>query len=436
MPLFLMLSGFALAVTYGKKPYHQIHCCSGSSDKNEQQHINNNRPAELSPFDIKPFAVNRFMRAMPSYYLTALFAVPLVYLGFGDVAPTDQFRLISTYIVNFFPIPLTTLFSFGLGSAFDGPAWTVATLMVFWCMFPQLVTRAQAYDDQTLLQSIKKYFYIQIGVLLLAFLVSMINFWIGFASATMNPITRWPLFVMGIHAGILCLRHNPQLGQDIPWLDSFLWIFPHSKSQTAQNTHAHHAADAATISHIWGKILDSYSAFLLIFTLLVAGADYAFKLLTSLSNSILGALWLQAIVPFAQLTVIVGLTRIVNLNDSKALLFLNNSLLKWFGKISMAIYLIHYPVMRYICWGANGFGILNWPSNNQECSSSDSVCQTQLKYFNQVRLLPGWGIPLGIGITLVLACALFYGFEEPLRLMSKKKSSSQQKDQQSGSIQP
>jgi hypothetical protein len=50
-------------------------------------------------------------------------------------------------------------------------------------------------------------------VLILPFL----GFWPAFAAATFHPLSRYPLFLMGIFAGELCNRYNQENNILMPW---------------------------------------------------------------------------------------------------------------------------------------------------------------------------------------------------------------------------
>jgi len=62
-------------------------------------------------------------------------------------------------------------------------------------------------------------------------------------------------------------------------------------------------------------------------------------------HTILGGLRLQAIAPLAQLTVIVALVR--DQGQSRAAKALLHPIAQWLGRVSMCIYLIHFPVIYY-----------------------------------------------------------------------------------------
>ena len=89
MPLFFLLSGFSLTVVNGKKRYRvEIY---GDELDGEQ-------------FAKMAFYKKRFARVMPGYYLSSLFALPLLWLGFGPLDPRDSKSLAGTLITNIVPI--------------------------------------------------------------------------------------------------------------------------------------------------------------------------------------------------------------------------------------------------------------------------------------------------------------------------------------------
>lgn len=72
-------------------------------------------------------------------------------------------------------------------------------------------------------------YWVQLVVLFLAFyvLAPFLTFWPAFAAATMHPITRYPLFLMGSYAGELLKRASadPTLKLSALWPQKLL-LFP------------------------------------------------------------------------------------------------------------------------------------------------------------------------------------------------------------------
>eukprot|EP01041_Mallomonas_annulata_P002572 gene2572-5021_t len=225
------------------------------------------------------------------------------------------------------------------------------------------------------------------------------GFWPAFALATMNPFTRFPLFLMGAYAGELTIRI--QRGETFQWSNSFLLFFPYYCTCCCQNEER-----IARINYndqkVWTQRATTLSLTLLVVTLLVAVCDGISRYVGG-SDGILGCVWFQAIVPFAQLEVIVALT----LAD----------------KSSLVVRALSTPVALWLGEGTT----LVWPPT-QDCDSIKNSNQTEyddcvrtVGQFNDDRLMPIWGIPIVVVATLVLATALFHLVEEPCRKLLRKR---------------
>jgi peptidoglycan/LPS O-acetylase OafA/YrhL len=123
-------------------------------------------------------------------------------------------------------------------------------------------------------------------------------------------------------------------------------------------------------------------------------------------------LWLQLIVPIPYLRLIVSLTRDGGTSGTSALL--RSRVAQWLGNISMTVYLLHWPLMYYLCWIRVGLPTLPWP-NTPDCAADDALCTATVDIWVDRLLLPEWGIPVVSVATLALSTLVFYWFEEPLR---------------------
>ncbi|CAM9796695.1 unnamed protein product [Phaeothamnion confervicola] len=479
MPLFFILSGFSLSAVYGnrrwKAPSPWFSCCSKSTATAvETEHDGETAAASkgaaadessLKSFDWRRFYRNRLARVGPVYYLLNLAAIPFWFAGFGGVAPDNYSGITSVTIVSL--IPTSTVFSFALGSNLDGPAWTVVTLLWLWAYFPRWLPAAQRMTDDQLLRSIIRCYNVQMWLVLVFFytLFPFVGFWIAFSTATMNPFVRFPVFLMGVYAGILCARHQ---GGAIPWTKVYCGLFPACPKDAAVQAEALAAAvpttttlagdssassvgasitsssaqaltsdvvetvadaTAAAAASVlvlpeseqskWAALTERRSIHLLALTLFVgvcaSAAMYA-------GVNILGGVWLQAIVPFAQLEVVVGLTR--DGGASRAAKVLLRPHARWLGKVGMSIYLVHLVLMPYLTWALYG-GKLSWPEEF-DCDGLESdgasvavvdACNDEVDDWDEARLLPIWGIPVVAVASVGAAAAIFYGFEEPARKM-------------------
>jgi peptidoglycan/LPS O-acetylase OafA/YrhL len=393
MPLFFLLTGFTLAIVYNKifRP-------------EEGKVMEENR--KMSYY--WGFLRNRLIRVAPVYYLMSAVAVPFWLLGFGDADPRNTEALVGSVVTT--STFTSTIFLFCLGSPLDGPAWTVQTFLWFWIFFPEFMKRTRLLTTLALSNWIVYFYWIQLVacfVVFAAFLfVSPLGFWPAFCAATMNPIFRFPLFLMGIFAGELRVRgaENTVPSLRSVWPRSLLYALPH-----VCNIDGTWEQEEEQIR--WTLRAKWLAFFLFSSTMIVAGAN------SLAGTNIFGALWFQAFVPFAQLEFIVSLT----MQSTESLLHraLTTPLAKFLGKISMTIYLVHYVVIWAVEWGIFGFHSVPWPTgakrqaeNSNGASASDDNLQVE---WDAARQLPLWGIPLVASITLPLASFIYFCFEEPIR---------------------
>ncbi len=168
----------------------------------------------------------------------------------------------------------------------------------------------------------------------------------------------------------------------------------------------------------WSRRSDILAVVLLVLTSAVVVLDSVNTHVWGGGN-ILGAVWLQAIVPYTQLELLVALTR-ADTTQSYAAYVLSLPLLQWLGALSMTIYLLHWVVIYYLCFAVRGT-TLAWPGHfdcDTEYSNDDNLqtdCRNEVNRFNDARLIPMWGIPVVVATTLCLSAFLFYFFEVPLR---------------------
>lgn len=100
MPLFMLLSGFSITVTYGATRWRPISTCSrtrrgaGKSDE---------PPEEVKTFPTWAFWRNRFARVMPVYLLSVLIAAPTWPLGYGPLPYSDGLFILNA-ITSIIPV--------------------------------------------------------------------------------------------------------------------------------------------------------------------------------------------------------------------------------------------------------------------------------------------------------------------------------------------
>lgn len=420
MPLFFLLTGFTLAIVYNKISPDEIASSPTSSKR----------------LTFWRFVSNRLVRVAPVYYLMSAVAIPMWLKGFGDMDPSTS-AIAGVYATT--ATFTSTMFCFCLGVPLDGPAWTVQTFVWIWLGFPRAMQGARRMSSDELSKWISQLYWIQLVVLVsvfMALVATPLGFWPAFAAATMNPISRFPLFLMGVYAGELRVRAaRKQISLLSAWPRALWSFFPGtcafcSPSSTLsppaqlssplllQNSDSHSDIEnnhGNVEEALWtGKAL-RLGLGLLALTLLVSLAN------SLAGTNILGAIWLQALVPFCQLKFIVALT--MGSPDSIMHRALTTRLAKFLGKISMTVYLTHYLVIWYVEWGIYGFKPCPWLSgaqrqaeNNNSVATTDDGVQQQ---WNTARQLPLWGIPLVVAISLPIAILVYFGFEEPIRRLLK-----------------
>ena len=120
MPLFFLLSGFCLTISYGKK--------TSTKEEKDENVIKENC------IDYSDFIFGRASRILPIYYFCFFFALPLIPLGHGFFSSTDLTLSIGGSLASLFLVQTWILiFSFGP----NGPSWTVSTMFFFYIFFPK-----------------------------------------------------------------------------------------------------------------------------------------------------------------------------------------------------------------------------------------------------------------------------------------------------------
>jgi peptidoglycan/LPS O-acetylase OafA/YrhL len=292
MPVFFLLAGFSLAIVYGK-----------------------HRPG----LDVRRFYRNRFARIAPVYYVVMLIALPLAVFGHGWVSPSDIGRAFAT---NLFAVQMWSSLP---PLSFAGPAWTVSTLVFFYLVFPWLLRWHQTQTDRSLNRWIKILAVVQAVVFFaLSFAIGLVDSWWAFWASHAWPVSRLPVFDMGLVAGLLMLR------RDRPDRDTTLRVMGVSIDQKRR----------------WARRVDWHAG---VFAGFIIGLS---ALQITGDIDLLGSWWMQGVFPYATLVVIVGLS----LTDREAIPYtqrlLNRPALLYLGRISLALYLIHEPIIQYVAWAA------------------------------------------------------------------------------------
>jgi peptidoglycan/LPS O-acetylase OafA/YrhL len=425
MPLFFLLSGFSLTIGYFKKIVGRGHTkdeatVAGDSAivavepiavENQERCTLKNKGSEAAPaFSFTQFQYFRALRVMPVYYITFLLAIPPVLCGFGELDPGSKGYITSSFITNI--IPVNTWFFLFLGSPMDGPSWTVCTLWFFWLCFPSLLRYYSHKSDEELLSTILTMWWLQIITGVVIFIIfGMFEPSLAFYGSTFWPPSRLPVFVMGICAGILVLRYPEG---SMPWFSDGQWYL------SLQSLYCRCCCVKSfplLEKDRFSNILTWQSVQLLVVTLATFVIDTVVRY-GGTGGGIFGAFWLQLLNPFAQLNLIVALSR----SDvvSPVSKFLQSPSLQWLGGISMSLYLIHYVLLFYLRWALYGHKTLEWPTT-QVCAEYDDDdaarfrCHDENDKFFDDYALPDWSVAVILPASILFAALLFYGVEEPLR---------------------
>eukprot|EP00971_Amphidinium_carterae_P097440 1928274-Amphidinium_carterae.1 len=155
-------------------------------------------------FDTWSLMKRRFGRVGPMYYSACLLAAPMQLLGWGYICPRDTFHQAASVVSSLTFTSPTFLYYFGPVVAC--PGWTVCTLMGIWLFAGRWLAQAQRMSDEQLVRAIRSCHLVQFVFCWLTVpLERKIGYWRAFAFCTQHPLTRAPVFLMGLYAGLLAV---------------------------------------------------------------------------------------------------------------------------------------------------------------------------------------------------------------------------------------
>jgi peptidoglycan/LPS O-acetylase OafA/YrhL len=409
MPLFFLLSGFSLTIGYIDKlgdsrgSIEMISALPLSDTDVEGPILGDeylSRPLAKPTSNQSPtltYYVNRLVRTLPVNTLCFLSALPMFLAGYGAFPQTANGFFWGSIIQNLIPVVNWTFYI--VGAPVNGPMWTISTLMFFWLVFPALLARFRQKTDEELLSSIAIQFWIQLLLIIVLFpLILVLGFggMNAFFWPTTVPYFRLPVFLMGINAGILCRRHRKS--PSMPWrhdsCNCHLLPLPQGTETKTQHYFIDRSASQAIV---------------------MLSIAVVFTVGSATVTDFMSSYWLQGLLVYSQLDLIVCLYRSDGLSLCSRLL--RSDTMQFLGKISMSLYLVHWPIIFDICWIKHG-SVVEWPSTEclgQAASPTTVECANAIKDFVAARTLPLWGIPLVILLSLLAATALHFGFDVPIQ---------------------
>ena len=240
-------------------------------------------------------------------------------------------------------------------------SWTVNTFFFFYLVFPLALPKIQKLTDLRLARGIVILFWLQF----VPFTILSICLPEYSCPFSINPVSRLPVFLMGVMAGLQNIRraqdqdnfNDPNLHR--PWIHNLLLWGVTGENKTLRIPNSEQEEEDGDEVKVWRKRVDQGSGTVFLYmvgsTVMVVSLGYYVQ--GGNRNSCLSFIldWQPLISVFGQfflvhqlLIIIVGLSR----DQGKSYLsrVCSTRLSQFFGRISMTLYLLHRDMPLYLLW--------------------------------------------------------------------------------------
>lgn len=125
-----------------------------------------------------------------------------------------------------------------------------------------------------------------------------------------------------------------------------------------------------------------------------------------------------------QLNVLMALTR--DGRRSLAARALGTRLARWLGKISMDVYLVHWPIIAYTALALHGRGLFEtllgcYGVAEEDAGADPRRYEECMQAMAAAKRFPPWGVVIILPLALVAGEALFRYVEEPARKLLRSR---------------
>jgi len=415
MPFFFLLSGFSLAVIYGDQEFD----------------FKTNWKA------LKRFYRNRLARCLPLFYLCNAVGIPLAYFGHGP-HKTEYVQALANSVFA------TSTWLHGEGPDFNGPGWTVSTLMAFYWLFPLLNTltkRAATTPTITPCVRLALGVFICTGLYYGAFFLLMAR-----SDTSANSYAALAVGILGGGAAMsvgpvptvagggwldrlwwLQLALGAVLFRGVYWVGEGYWActgWPVSRlpvflmgclgGHLVRNSKGTLLVWAGRVRETpeWARYVDRagvlYCAVLIVASVMdnMAETFEAYHVYPRCS------ILLQLLCPALQLTIIVGLTQEGGQSIFGRLCC--SRIMGFAGRISMALYLVHMPVQSCFMIMLRGAFPEVGDGTKEYCRTYPVTWECHTRY-EKYFFLPTWGILVVTIVSLIVAWFVERYVEAPMR---------------------